>query len=215
MDKNKHLVVSSILFTIVLFIWPVFMALFMPQGDIEEQFRWILENLAVSKLQFFFAFLISPALIYLMYVQLEFYPTDRKFGRQLGFSFLTAYLVLNSIAYASQMIVLPGMLKSGSYEQAQIWYMGSKTSVIYFFNQMGYCFWAIGTIILFANLIKESGMIRYLSIIYTISAILSVVAFAGLIVESKILNSMTIVSGMALIPVGILSVIWGRKNMNS
>ena len=70
MKTNPHLIVSGILFTLVLFLWPVFMAVYQPQGSIENQFSWIQDHLTAYKVQFFFAFLLSPSFIYLMVSQL-------------------------------------------------------------------------------------------------------------------------------------------------
>ena len=211
MKTGKHLIISGILFTIVLFLWPVFMAAFQPQGTIDNHFVWIHNNAGIYKLQFFFAFLLSPSIIYLMYSQLNLYPAGNKIELMTGTIFLAGYLVLNSISYASQMTIVPLMIEAGLTGQAKVWYFSSPTSIAYFLNQTGYCFWALGALILFTRLVKEKGTIKYISIIYMLSAILSVAAFAGLIIENKTLNSMTLYSGLVLIPVGIMSVIRGVK----
>jgi len=57
-------------------------------------------------------------------------------------------------------------------------------------------------------------MIRYLTLIYILSAVLSIVAFAGLRIDNMSLNSMTLYSGLVLIPVGIMTTVWGIKENN-
>jgi CDP-diacylglycerol--glycerol-3-phosphate 3-phosphatidyltransferase len=203
--------ISGILFTIVLFLWPIFMGISQPVGDCLEQLSWVKDHLIIYKFQFLFAFLISPSLIYLMVSQLNKYHVAITISKVPGLLFITGYVVLNSIAYASQIILVPKFIATGLIEQARVWYLLSPTSITYFINQMGYCFWGIGTIILFAGFIKEKGMIRYLSLIYTISALLSIVAFVGLMIDNRVVNSMTLYSGLVLIPIGIMSVIWGIK----
>jgi hypothetical protein len=209
MRTNKHLIISGIIFTIILFLWPIFMAISQPQGDEEEQFKWILENLTIHKLQFFFATLLSPSIIYLMLSQLDKYPNNDKIALKLGFVFVMGYFVLNSIAYASQIILIPKLVQAGMIEQVKIWHFNSSTSVTYFMNQMGYCFWGIGAIILFLRFLKEKGIIKYLSLIYTISGILSIIAFFGLIIDNEFMNSMTLYSGLVLAPIGIMTLILG------
>ncbi len=149
MKTNRHLIISGILFTVVLFLWPIFMGISQPQGTDEEQLNWIQNHITLFKLQFFFAFLISPSIIYMMLSQLDKYPSSNKIISKVGLVFITGYFVLNSIAYASQMILVPKLMEAGLIEQAKVWYFGSSFSVIYFIDQMGYCFWGIGTIILF------------------------------------------------------------------
>jgi hypothetical protein len=211
MNTNRHMIISGILFTIVLFLWPVFMAISQPQGSDIEQLNWIKNHLIIYKIQFFFAFLISPTIIYLMLSQLDKYHFDNKISERLGLIFITGYFVLNSISYASQIIIIPNLLDCGLIEQAKVWCFMSSSSITYFINQMGYCFWGIGAMILFFRLIREKGIIKYLSLIYFISAILSIIAFIGLMIDSEILNSMTLYGGLVLIPVGIITIVWGLQ----
>lgn len=211
MNKINHLVFSGTLFTIVLFLWPIFMALFPPLDSNIEQIEAIKSNPAVYKLQFEFAFLIAPSIVYIMIAQLNIFSQTNSISLKLGYIFLTAYLIFVSISYASQVIIVPRLINNDLVELAQIWLFSSSDSIAYFLNQLGYCFWAIAAILLFGKLIKEKGIIKYISIIYFVSALLSVVAFVGLIIENNVLNSLTVVSGLLLAPVGILSIIWGVK----
>jgi len=211
MKTYQHLIISGIIFTVVLLLWPIFMGASQAEGSFEEQVKWLNENITLYKIQFFFAFLISPSVLYMMIAQIKQSGTEQGILQKLGYLFLAAYLVLNSIAYASQMTVAPSFIKAEMTEQLKVWYMGSNKSVIYFLNQMGYFFWAAGTLLLFSNHLKQKGIIRYISIIYLVSAVLSVAAFAGLIFENDAMNSMTVISGMILAPIGILTIIWGTK----
>jgi len=211
MKSNRHLIISGIIFTIVLFLWPVFMGISQPQGSVIEQLNWIKSHSIIYKIQFFFAFLISPSIIYLMLSQLDKYPHDNNISKRLGYLFITGYFVLNSISYASQIIIVPRFVDSGLLEQAKVWYFMSATSISYFINQMGYCFWGIGAMILFVRLIKEKGIIKYLSFIYVVSAVLSIIAFTGLLLENETINSMTLYGGLVLTPVGIMTIIWGLQ----
>lgn len=202
---------SGVIFTIVLFSWPLFMALFQPTGTVEEQLNLIGAHLFIYKLQFFNAFLIGPSLIYMMLVQLQKNPQRETFFRKSGLVFLTLYLVSVSISYGSQFIVFPGLLKAGLLEQTKLWYFGSFTSIPYFLNQLGYFFWALGAILLFFRFVKLNGIIKYLSLIYMASAILSIWAFIGLMLHHQAMNSFTLISGLMLIPTGIMTFVWGFR----
>lgn len=212
MKQNKQLFTSSLLFTLILVVWPVFMAVSQPQGNVEERFQWIMQNQALFKLQFFLAFLIGPALIYMMISQLNLLKNE--FGRTdvIGIIFLAAYLVLCSISYGAQFLIVPGLIEQKLVNVAHAMYFDSGTSFSYFLNQTGYFFWAMGTLVLFSKFIVRRGAIKAITIIYMLSATLSVIAFAGLIIESKILNLMTFVSGIILLPVGIISITWSLKS---
>lgn len=211
MKTNKHLIISGIMFTIIIFLWPVLMILSQPPKAESAQMEWVLSNLTIYRLQFFVAFLIGPSIIYLMIAQINKYPDVENLRMISGLIFLTGYLVLISISYASQMTIFPGLLLSGSMEQAKLWYFGSFNSVSYFLNQLGYLFWAVGALILFADTIRKKGMIKYISIIYVISAFLCFVAFAGLISGSETLNSATVFGGLVLVPIGMMTFFWGLR----
>lgn len=202
---------SGFLFTAVLFLWPVLMIVFKIPEDPEKHFLWIQDHTSAFKIQFFFAFLISPSILYLMYTQLDKYPAIKMLRLIPGTIFLAGYFVLSSISYGSQMIILPKLIRHAPYDQTMLWYFNSHGSITYFLNQMGYCFWGLGALVLFWPLIRKRGMIQFISILYVISALLSIVAFAGLILDNERINSMTLYSGLFLIPVGILSVIWGVR----
>lgn len=212
MNQNRHLFISSLLFTVLLIIWPFFMALSQPQGDTYERFQWILQNQALFKLQFFFAFLIAPAIIYMIVSQLisiqgTFLKTD-----SIGFIFLAAYLVFCNFSYGAQFVMVPKLIKQEMISIAHVFYFDSETSFTYFLNQTGYFFWALGILVLFSKHLSQKGPMKAIAVIYILSAVLSAVAFLGLITESKALNSMTFVSGIILLPVGILSIIWSLKH---
>jgi hypothetical protein len=212
MKTNKHLIISGIIFLIILAIWPLLMAISQPSGTLEEQLKWVAENTNHMKWQFFLALLISPAIIYLMVAQLTIAGIADKVLLRLGMIFLAVYAALNCISYGSQVVLVPKLLEAGMYDQLALWYFGSEVSIAYFLNQTGYFFWAIGTLVLFSRFITQKGMIRYISILYVVSAVLSIVAFVGLILDNAALNSMTFPSGLLLLPVGIMTVVWGVKN---
>jgi hypothetical protein len=214
-EPKNHLIISGIIFTLILILWPLLMAISQPSGTFEEQLRWVAENTNHMKWQFFLALLISPSIIYLMSSQLAKADIADKVMLQVGTVFLTVYVALNCISYGSQVVLVPKLLASGMYDQLTLWYFGSEVSIAYFLNQTGYFFWAIGTLVLFSRFVTQKGMIRYISILYVVSAVLSIVAFVGLVINNSTLNSMTFPSGLLLLPVGAMTVVWGLRDKRS
>ena len=211
MDAKKNLIVSGALFTVVLMAWPLMMAIAMPTGDIGPQLQWVAGHSFFFKMQFFLALLIAPAIVYLMLAQLNRLQTDDTVSRRFGMVFLAAYVVLNSVSYASQAVLLPRFLAAGEMELAKAWYFASPASVAYFMNQLGYCFWGIAAFALFFAVLREKGVPRLIAAFYFLSAILSIMAFAGLLFDSRALMRLTMPGGLVLFPVGILTIAWGRQ----
>lgn len=209
MKTNNHLIISGVIFTLILLAWPLLMAISRPSGTLEEQLGWVAQNIGYMKWQFLLALLISPAIIYMMSAQLTKVEITDKVMQRTGLVFLTVYVALNCISYGSQVVLIPKLIQTGMQDQLTLWYFGSEVSIAYFLNQTGYFFWATGTLILFSRYVLQQGMIRYISLLYVSSAVLSIVSFAGLVVGNSTMNSMTFPSGLLLLPVGILTMIWG------
>ena len=215
MKKGTHLVVSGLLFTLVLLIWPVLMAIGQPVAGEPEQLQWLSANTGLFKFQFLFAFLICPAMLYMLYAQLNTIGDPSPMAVRLGGIFLAAYAVFSSIAYGSQMILIPQLIQAGMETQARLWYLEASPSIVYFLNQTGYFFWALAMLILFVPVLKLPGIPRALAVIYTVSAALSIVAYAGLIIENEQLNSVTFISGLMLLPTGVLGAFYGIRSSRS
>jgi hypothetical protein len=215
MKSSQHLIVSGSIFTLILILWPLLMAIAQPEGSIEDELHWITQHLTLHKLKFFFALLISPALIYLMLSQVLHVPKVDKISMRSAMIFLAVYAALVAISYSSQMILLPALLEAGMMHEAKIWYFETSYSIPYFINQSGYFFWAIAAIVLFFRFRSHLGMIRYFSLIYSVSAVLSIIAFLGLVADIGWMKLMTFPSGLLLLPVGVLSVVWGVRENRS
>ena len=211
-ETNNHLISSGVIFTLILILWPILMAISQPSGTLEEQLKWVADNTNHMKWQFILAMLISPAIIYLMAAQLTIANIGDKVLLRMGMIIMAVYAALNCISYGSQVVLVPKLLEAGMLDQLALWYFGSEVSIAYFLNQTGYFFWAIGTLVLFSGFLSQKGMIRYISILYVFSAVLSIVAFVGLALNNAAMNSMTFPSGLLLLPVGVMTVVWGVKS---
>ncbi len=211
MNAKRNLIVSGALFTVVLTAWPLMMAVTGPTGDIGQQLQWVAGHSFFFKMQFLLALLIAPAIVYLMLAQLNKLQRTDNVSRRFGMVFLTAYVVLNSVSYASQAVLLPRFLAAGEMGLAKAWYFASPASVAYFINQMGYCFWGIAAIALFFEVLRGQRLPGLIAAFYVLSALLSIMAFAGLLFDSPALMRLTMPGGLVLFPVGILTMAWGMQ----
>ncbi len=215
MTQNKNLIRSGIIFSVIIILWPVFMAFSQPEGSIATQFEWILDNITIFNLQFFFAALICPALFYMMVTQLKKMENKNSVRLIIGYSILGIYAALISLSYGSQFLILPKLIQAGKMDYAGLWYFRNPSSYSYYLNQLAYAIWGIGAFVLFAKYISAGVFIRIISILYLFSAALSLVAFTGLLTGNEKINSLTVISGLLLLPVGFLNIFWGLKKSKS
>jgi hypothetical protein len=189
----------------------VMMTIAKPTGNIGQQLQWVAGHVLLYKMQFILALLLAPAIIYMMLAQLNKLGTADSLSQRFGMVFLTVYAVLNSVSYASQAVLLPRYLAAGQMELAKAWYFASPSSVAYFTNQLGYCFWGIAAIALFLEALRDWRLKGLIASFYCLSALLSIMAFAGLLFESQGLMRLTMPGGLVLLPVGILTIAWGLR----
>ncbi len=219
-DKSivKNLSISGIIFTLVIFLWPVFMAVSSLNGSIEMQLEQIRNNPVPFRLNFVLASLIGPSLSYLM-ITVGLFLNSRKKTPVLnstGIFFLLPYVVFVSIAYTSQFTLVTNSLFSEKPADAIRWYFGNFHSIAYFFNQLGYTFFAISGFCIGYRFLFDKGPMKIFGWLLYVSSFLSITAFIGLVLNSKELNSLTVLSGMCILPLGIIAIIVSRrlKNLN-
>jgi hypothetical protein len=211
-NLKQHLRISGILFTVVVVLWPVMMVISRAPEHLDEAMIWIQSNRGVFRLQFFLAMLISPAALYLLTSLLHSITNRYRPMEPLGWLFLGAYVVLTSISYGAQAILVPGLLASGRWDLAGFWYFESPHSISYFLNQLGYAFFGAGVIILFSGFLRCPGWQKTAGYLLVISGALSILAFLGLFMEVAWLNFLTMISGILMLPLGILTIVVGYKD---
>lgn len=210
---GSSLLVQGALFMGVVLLWPIFMTLSRTTGDIQEQLLAITDSRGIYILNFVIASLIAPTLSLIM-VTLAFYaPSKRKTPilSMFGIILLAPYLTLVSIAYTSQFTILQGFIIQGNLPLAELWFLDNPDSIPYFFNQLGYVFFALSALLIGFKFLYESNIAKAIGTLLWLSAFLSIVAFIGLIIGNELLNFSTIISGMLTIPIGILVMIWGVR----
>ncbi|MHB2148440.1 DUF4386 family protein [Calditrichota bacterium LG25] len=210
---RKSLVVTGLIFTIVIFLWPAFMAISALDGSVEMQLQQIRQNPVPFRLNFVLASFIAPSLAALLITVGLFFKTRKTTPvlTGVGLFFLLPYVVFVSIAYATQFTLVANSLLNGNFALARQWYFGNFYSVAYFLNQLGYAFFALSGVCLGYRFLFEKGAMRLFGWLLYGSSILSIAAFIGLAINSKGLNSVTVLSGLCVLPLGIIAIISGLK----
>lgn len=204
---KKHQITSATIFTVIICAWPIFMIL-SPLSGFNTQAVSLLRDDFMFKLSFIMATLIAPSIVYMLVSLLA--NKNLNPPRVLALSMLSLYLLLNTLSYSFQYTVFLNLLNAGEIGLAKFFYFGNKESISYFLNQTGYFFWAISVLILFGKYSFEKGVKKAIGIIFSLSAVLSILAYIGLLLNIETLNFLTLPSGVLLLPIGILIIIYSR-----
>jgi hypothetical protein len=209
---SDQLIINGLIYTIIIFLWPVFMVLSQVNGTVEEQLQQIVANPALYKLGFVFASLIAPSIIIVMFTYIKTSTgLVSKNQKTIGIIFLGIYSVLITISYVSQYTIVFRYINSELPEKATFWCFQNNKSIAYYLNQFGYAAWGVGALMLFYKYIFLRGTKRLMGIFMTAAAVLSLIALFGLIIQNSSINSMTIVSGFLIVPAGIIAMLEGFK----
>lgn len=211
-SHSRNLIISGSIFTLLILLWPIFMALSDGNaGSLEEKVLEISKDGAVYYIGFVNASLIAPSAFALISIVSGLYRKEKKdLFDTIGIVLLIGYCILNSISYISQYSILPRLITAGKINEAIEW-LFDKDSLIYFLNQMGYSLFGMGVIIIFKGFLRAKGIEKILGLIFCISGALSILAFIGLLIQNELLNMLTIFSGLLMVPAGVLTVILGAR----
>ncbi len=212
-SHSRNLIISGSIFTLLILLWPIFMALSAGYaGSLEEKVLEISKDGAVYYIGFVNASLIAPSAFALISIVSGLYRKEKKdLFDSIGIVLLIGYCILNSISYISQYSILPRLITAGKINEAIEWLFDNKDSLVYFLNQMGYSLFGMGAIIIFKGSLRAKGIERLLGLIFCISGVLSILAFIGLLIQNELLNMLTIFSGLLLVPAGVLAIILGAR----
>lgn len=216
-QSGRVLLYSGTALALVVLLWPPLMLLGQPTGTVEEQLSTIADDPALYKLNFFVASLIAPAVVVVLTVLALFAPAEKETPvlDVLGVLLLAPYVVLVSIAYTSQYTILHALLVADRTEEAAVWLFENTHSVPYFLNQLGYTFFAVSALLVGYKYLSESGLVKGIGVLLWASGLLSIVAFLGLALQNELLNLSTFLSGVLIVPVGVLVALWGRRLLRS
>ncbi|NPU99853.1 MAG: hypothetical protein HPY53_00575 [Brevinematales bacterium] len=207
---SKYLIWGGIVYTFILIMWPVFM--FMGTGGaIEQQLAFISLHPSIHMLGFFFAFLIAPAFGFIMIITLESIADKNRALYNFSLIFFAIYATMVTVSYTAQFALVPGLLKTGNTQLAAQWYFNTPGSIAGFFNQMGYTILIIPMMIWSIELLKQKGVLKVSAILLILSSTLQLGAFAGLITDNSTLSFLTLPSGIMVLPLGVLSTLYGIK----
>lgn len=207
------LYIGGIVFTAVVILWPIFMMMSQPPGEINDQLLSIGASPRIYALNFVLASLIAPSISFILISIVFFVPSnkDTPILSIMGALLLAPYITLVSIAYTSQYTILQSFISSGKLTEAGYWYFGNQDSIPYFINQLGYIFFALSGLLIGYRFLFEKGIPKSVGVLLWSSGILSVMAFAGLAIKNDALNFSTILSGVLTVPIGFLVIIWGMR----
>ena len=197
----------------VIVLWPIFMIASQIDGTIEEQLLLLSSDSTLYKINFFIASLIAPVFLFVLLMLALFVETGRKTSvlNILGAVFLIPYLILVSISYTSQYVLLPSLLEENNIETARLWLFDNPDSITYYLNQLGYLFLALAMCAIGWKYLFEKGLFKIAGILLWLSGILSVIAFAGLAAGSSTINAATFLSGFLILPFAVVIVLIGWR----
>ena len=211
--RKKDLFYSSIAFSSLLLLWPIFVVISVPRGTIPEQIQSVNESFVLHGLNFLVALFIAPSLLWMLR---SLYPlmTGNISKRWLSMAvfFYLLYFLLIEISYGSQVFYLPWILDMYPQPVVLKWFFYNPDSIAYLFNQSGYLSWSLATFFLFFPLIgKQRKLLLIASLIFLLSAVLQTLASLGVFLNIENLASLSFFSGILLFPAGILLMIFSTK----
>ncbi|MGM0407887.1 MAG: hypothetical protein ACQERU_07870 [Bacteroidota bacterium] len=213
MSKSR-LKPASISFTIILILWPLLAFISLPAGNtFTDQLLSIKNSPGLYTLNFIIAFLIAPAIIFMLY---EFYKKSTgkpwNFTAKTGFILYILYFVIVNISYGSQFLYLPFIIDSLPEKKILEWYFFNADSLVILINQTGYLIWSIATLFIFMQPIFKGTLAFFITKILILSALTQMVATIGLYFDQSNLSGLTFYSGILLLPAGVLIIIYSYIN---
>ncbi|MEE4197398.1 MAG: hypothetical protein V2I54_07120 [Bacteroidales bacterium] len=202
--------ISSIIFTLLLILWPILTFLSIPTGiSYSDQLSSVHQNPGWYILNFVIAFFIAPALVFMLF-ELHKKISEKPWSltARIGFILYGLYMIIISISYGSQFLYLPFIIDSKPENIVLNWYFYNGDSLVILINQTGYLLWSIATLIIFSRYIFKSSLAFFILKILSLSALTQIVATLGLYFNQPNLSVLTFYSGILLLPAGILVIIY-------
>ena len=208
--KTSKLSISAIIFTLLLILWPIFSFISLPtEISFNEQLSTIQQNNGLYILNFVIAFLIAPALVFMLF---ELYKkitgNPWNMTAKIGFIFYGLFILVVNITYGSQFLYLPFIIDTKPESYVLNWYFYNGHSTVILINQTGYLLWGIATLLIFSRYIFKSSLAFFIVKILTLAALTQLVATFGLYLNQPNLSVLTFYSGILFIPTGILIIIY-------
>ena len=199
----------------ILILWPVMMVLSQLSGTMDERLAKLAADSTPYRLNFIVASLIAPPLVLVMIMLSRFHGTKKQTPllNHFGMIMLAPYMILVTIAYSAQYTMVPAALAAGDVQTARQWFFENPQGFSYFFNQLGYTFFALSALAIGWRYLFESGLLKGIGFLLLGSGILSFIAFAGLALQNETINSVTFISGLLMLPFCVLVMLWARKEL--
>ncbi len=218
-DDNKRyaglLIVFSYMSLALLLLWIILMPLTVPSGSYTEQLAMLKEDITLYIINFIIAaFIAFPMATVLILLSLLKTKTESRKINLLIYAFVLLYWLLVSAAYISQVVTLPALVTTtgqNSLDDILYMYFHNPRSLPAFIDFLGYAFFGLAAIILGYKIISLDRIMRTAAIIMWVSGITSILAFAGIAAGINEAGVLSIFSGVMVIPLCILIILWGRK----
>ncbi|MEA2106311.1 MAG: hypothetical protein U9P82_06270 [Bacteroidota bacterium] len=212
--KISKLSISAFIFTLLFILWPIFSFISLPtEISFTEQLNSIQQNKELYILNFVIAFLIAPALVFMLF---ELYKkiTGNQWNipAKTGFILYGLFILVVNISYGSQFLYLPFIIDTKPESFVLNWYFYNSHSTVILINQTGYLLWSIATLIIFSRYIFKSSFAFFIVKLLTLAALTQLVATIGLYLNQPNLSVLTFYSALLLIPSGILIIIYSFFN---
>lgn len=194
----------------------IVLMVYMPMtGTPVDQLRQLPERWLLFQTNFAVAMAMAPVMLYFFISLHQLLVSPISFKKTAGYTLGFFYLLMASVSYGTQLTLVPVYLQQDSFLMAEIWYFFNPDSLAYFINQSGHALWALSALLLFGSLMKETGSVRWLGILFVFSAMASLVAFGGLLASVQGTAMFALVRGGLLIPTALIGFFIGIKNLKS
>jgi hypothetical protein len=198
----------------IMIAWPVFTILTLPQGPVASQVFMLSQHFLPHALNFALALLIAPLLLSTLYLLVKDLDEPVKPAAIWPSTFFyLLYFTLVSISYGSQVLFKLLFLQPHTQLTTVLnWYFYQSPSLVTTLNQAGYLAYALATLILFIPLCSvKSTLLKSINLLLVVSALLQLAAALALFYGIPFLGHLTLLSGLLLLPTGILIHLYARS----
>lgn len=204
------LVVASVVFLACVVAMVVAMAVASPASTLLDQLVADPDLLAY-RAPFIPASLLAPAFVTVLVLLLWVRGEGVGAREALALLALPVYVACCSIAYVSQYVALPRLIRLGLAE-AEVWYFQDTHSVPYVLDLLGYAFLGVAACLLGIGFLDRDRTWRWLGWFLLVCGGASVAAFGALAFGAEALTSvLTWTSAVLTVPVAGLAIALGLR----
>jgi len=168
-------------------------------------------DLVSYRLPFVAASLLAPALIGLLVLLVWARGEGIGIRDGLAMMLLPAYLVCSSVAYVSQLTMLPGLVELDP-SSARAWYFLDERSIPFALDMLGYAFMGLAACLLAGAFLERRGLLKLIGWSLLAVGLTSVAALVSHALASDVFTSvLTWTSAALTLPLVVGSVVLGVR----